>query len=154
MNLQRYLEVVSLIEHVHSKYHRLLKEELGQIGSIGISSVQAAVLFQIGDSKRSINEVRNRTNYIGSDINFIIQKLINNGYLFRERSQYDHRVVNVWLSEEGRALRAALSAMQDRHIRTFFKTGAAPDFERTLWTLRQIEQFLIDRQLDRPDSER
>jgi DNA-binding MarR family transcriptional regulator len=148
MTLQVYLEAISLIEHVHSDYHSLIKEELGCLGLADISSAQAAVLFQIGDGKGSINEVRNRTNYLGPDINWIIKKLIDNSYLLRERSQYDHRIVNVWLSDKGHALYDHLTNMHHRYITLFSERESASDLDRTLCTLRHIEQLCIDLELD------
>jgi hypothetical protein len=39
--------------------------------------------------------------------------------------------------------------MHNQHIRMFPEPDRDPDLDRTVWTLRQIEQFWIDRQVDR-----
>jgi DNA-binding MarR family transcriptional regulator len=144
-----YLETILIIGRIHRNYYSVIREELGRIGSTDINSVEAFILFNIGNAKCAVNEVRNRTNYLGSNLTHIIRKLIENGYLLDERSQHDHRVVNVWHSDKGRTLCNWLTEMHDRYIGTSSEPGNHSDLERTLWTLRQIEQLCIDRQLER-----
>jgi DNA-binding MarR family transcriptional regulator len=140
--------MISLLARVHSNYLDLIGEELDRIGSDDINSIQARILFNIGDAKIPINEVKTRGNYLGSNVSYIIRKLFESGYLFRERSLYDLRAVDIWLSGKGRALCDRLTEMHDGRIGMSPDPGGNPDLERTVWTLRQIEQFWIDRLLD------
>jgi DNA-binding MarR family transcriptional regulator len=145
----RYLEVISLIERVHRSYLGLIAAELDQIGSKDINSVQALILLNIGSIKIAINEVRTRGNYLGSNMSYIIKNLLGNGYLLHERSPHDRRVVVIWLSDKGRALCDRLTEVHDRHVGSMLsEPGCHPDLDRTVWTLRQIEQFWIDRELE------
>jgi DNA-binding MarR family transcriptional regulator len=147
--IESYLEVVALIERLHRNYRNLVREGLDRIGSHDINSVQALILFNIGDVKIAVNEVRTHGNYLGSNTGYIIKKLIENGYLLHERSAQDRRSVDLRLSDKGRALCARLREIHDRHNGIIPEPDHGPDLDRTVWTLRQIEQFWIDRELDR-----
>jgi hypothetical protein len=74
---------------------------------------------------------------------------LRTGYLLHERSLRDLRSVDIWLSNKGRSICDRLIEMHNQHIRMFPEPDRDPDLDRTVWTLRQIEQFWIDRQVDR-----
>jgi DNA-binding MarR family transcriptional regulator len=147
--IESYLEAVALIERLHRNYRNLVRESLDRIGSHDINSVQALILFNIGATKIAVNEVRTHGNYFGSNTGYIIKKLIANGYLLHERSPRDLRSVDIWLSNKGRSICDRLIEMHNQHIRMFPELDRDPDLDRTVWTLRQIEQFWIDQQVDR-----
>jgi len=142
-----YVQVISLIERLHCNYHGFITQELDRIGAADIHSIQAAILLQIGDTKRSLNEIRNSTNYLGSNLSQIIKSLVSNGYLLHERPHYDHRIVNVWLSDKGRQLYDHLTNMHHRYIKLFPEHESISEIEGTICTLRQLEQFCIDLEL-------
>jgi DNA-binding MarR family transcriptional regulator len=56
-----------------------------------INSVQAVMLFNIGDAEMTVGELTWRGCYLGSNVSYNVKKLTENGYLARERSKYDRR---------------------------------------------------------------
>src|SRR5690348_9491080 len=135
-----------MVESVNRNYHRRIKEELDRLGLDDINAVQASLLFHIGEEKIEVGQVRSRGNYLGLNTSYIIKSLVENQYLCHERSSYDSRVRQVWVTDKGRWLSACLRDMHDRDIAV--PGGGETDLDHDLWTLRQIEQFWIDQELD------
>jgi DNA-binding MarR family transcriptional regulator len=144
-----YFEIISLVERVSRNYLKFLGSRLDQIGSGDINSVQAFILLNVGEDKVTVNELRNRINYLETRINQIVRKLIENGYLLCERSQHDRRIINVWLSCKGSTLCTRLIQLHEQYSSTFPDSIGGADVEITIFTLRKIEQFWIDQALDR-----
>lgn len=145
-SMESYVEATSLIERAHHEYLCLIGEKLEFIGANDLNSVQAVILLHIGDAKIAINEVRTKGNYFGSNLSYIIKRLVENGYLKRERSSHDFRSVDIWLTEKGRSF---YDQMVDLRGGIFPKHPSHGRLERAVLTLNQLEQFWIDRQLDR-----
>jgi DNA-binding MarR family transcriptional regulator len=147
--IDAYLKMIWLMEQVHWQYINRIREELDRSGCNDIASIEALILFNVGDDKIACSEIRTRGNYLGSNLSYILKNLIENGYLLHERSPHDLRVVHIWLSDKGHVLRNRLIDMHDGDFGTIPERENDPDLTRTVWTLRQIEQFWIDRELDR-----
>lgn len=144
-----HLDIMLLVGRLHRIGFDLLENELYRIGASDLTSAHAFVLLNIAHRTNSIDEVRNRTNYVGATFTKIIQTLVSRGYVWSERSPYDRRVYEVWLSEKGKLLHAQLADSYDQSLDRFFAHLGRPELDRTIRTLQQIEDLLIDQTLDR-----
>ena len=86
-----YLETISLIERLHRHFLEVVKSELDRLDIRDLNSVQALILFNIGEEELTGGELTNRGYYLGSNVSFIVKKLVENGYLLEERSKHDRR---------------------------------------------------------------
>jgi DNA-binding MarR family transcriptional regulator len=77
--------------------------------------VQGLILFNIGDAEMTVGELTQRGCYLGSNASYNVKKMVENGYLAQERSEYDRRSNNVRLTEKGTELHARLQSMHQRH---------------------------------------
>ena len=137
-----YLEIISLIERLHRQFLEVVKLELEGLGIHDINSVQAVMLFNIGDAEMTVGELTLRGCYLGSNVSYNVKKMVENGYLAQERSVHDRRSIHVKLTKNGRALRDQLSAMHERHISMLKQTAIKPaDLEAAVTTLRRLERF-------------
>ena len=141
--VDRYAEVISVIRQVHHQYLNLIRAQLDQIGVKDINSVQAIILLNIGDATIAIHELRTRGNYLGANVSYIIKRLVGNGYLIQQCSSNDLRTSDIWLSDKGRALCDRLTEVHEH-----FNTEGRHESGSAVWTLRQLEQFWIDLQLE------
>jgi DNA-binding MarR family transcriptional regulator len=146
--IARYLEVIRAIESVHRNYIQVIKEELDRLGLDGVNTLQALVLFNVGDAEITVNGLRNRINYLGSHFSSLLKELVNKGYLLHENSDSDRRATGVSLSNKGRALYDKLVAIHNRRMGVVADLASNPSLECAVWTLRQIEQFWIEQKLD------
>ena len=101
----RYLECLNLVERLHRQLLDVIKDELDRRGERVVNSVQALLLFNIGDQELTAGELRTRGHYLGSNVSYNLKKLVESGYIHHERSDVDRRSVHVSLTDKGAAIR-------------------------------------------------
>ncbi len=142
MRYDNYLEVISLIERLHRGFLEVVKFELDGCGFHDINSVQAMLLFNIGDAEISVRDLTLRGYYLGSNVSYNLKKMVENGYIVQERSVHDRRSIHVKLTDKGRSLRDRLSDMHRRHVETLGQTAITDaNLAGVVMTLRLLEQF-------------
>ena len=141
-----YLETLSLIERLHRQLLDVIKDELDRRDEREINSVQALLLFNVGDQELTAGELRTRGHYLGSNVSYNLKKLVEAGYVHHERSSVDRRSVLVRLTNKGEAVRNMLSGLFDRHLVSLEAVGnvGSADFELISTSLRRLERFWID----------
>ncbi len=139
-----YFELSLLIERLHRHLLEIIKLELDELGSHDINSVQAMMLFNIGDAEMTIGELTLRDCYLGSNVSYNVKKMAENGYLVHERSVHDRRSIRVRATEKGRALSQKLSEMHQRHLDRLQDTDITEiDLKEVAVTLRRLERFWL-----------
>lgn len=149
--IAKYLEMISVTERVYHGYLRRIKRELEGIGVSDINSVHALLIFHIADKEVQLNEIAVKANYLGFNTSYIIKKLRAGGYICSQRSTEDLRVLKIWLTEKGYSLWHRLKTMHDRDLGQF--SDHEDELGDAIWALQQIEQFWIDRELERLPQE-
>src|SRR6202167_5721396 len=141
-----YLEALNLIERLHRQLLDVIKDELDRRDEREINSVQALLLFNIGDQELTAGELRTRGHYLGSNVSYNLKKLVEAGYIHHERSEADRRSVLVRLTAKGEAVRDTLSQLFHRHLGSLEAVGnvSAGDFDTMNTALRRLERFWID----------
>jgi DNA-binding MarR family transcriptional regulator len=110
-----YLETLSLVERLHRLLLDVIKDEFERLNILEINSVQALLLFNIGDNEVTAGELKSRGYYQGSNVSYNLKKLVDLGYMHHERCQIDRRSVRVRLTPRGRELRETLAGLFQRH---------------------------------------
>ncbi len=123
-----YLEALTLVERLHRRLLDVIKDEFDRRGRADINSVQALLLYNIGDKELTAGELRTRGYYLGSNVSYNLKKLVELGFLDHQRSRVDRRSVRIRLTAQGQEIRkivdsALPEARQDggagrRHLRT------------------------------------
>jgi DNA-binding MarR family transcriptional regulator len=141
-----YLETLSLIERLHRQLLDVIKDELDRRDEREINSVQALLLFNVGDQELTAGELRTRGHYLGSNVSYNLKKLVEAGYVHHERSSVDRRSVLVRLTNKGEAVRNMLSGLFDRHLFSLEAVGnvGSSELESISASLRRLERFWID----------
>jgi DNA-binding MarR family transcriptional regulator len=143
---KKYLDMLSLIERLHRQLLDVIKDELDRRDEREINSVQALLLFNVGDQELSAGELRTRGHYLGSNVSYNLKKLVEAGYIHHERSSVDRRSVLVHLTRKGEIVRDMLRELFDRHLLSLEAVGnvGGGDFDEMNACLRRIERFWID----------
>src|SRR5467141_1087633 len=102
MTKNYFFELNPLIERLHHRMLEIVKLELEGLGIQDINSVQAMMLFNIGDAEMTIGELTLRGCYLGSNVSYNVKKMTENGYIALERSVHDRRSIRVRLTDKGR----------------------------------------------------
>src|SRR3954466_2644963 len=143
---KHYLEALNLVERLHRQLLDVIKDELDRRGERVVNSVQALLLFNIGDQELTAGELRTRGHYLGSNVSYNLKKLVESGYIHHERSDIDRRSVHVSLTEKGREIREVVTTLFERHLDSLEAVGnvRAEDFEDLNTSLRRLERFWLD----------
>src|SRR5579871_4144526 len=84
---KHYLEALNLVERLHRQLLDVIKDELDRRDEREINSVQALLLFNVGDQELTAGELRTRGHYLGSNVSYNLKKLVESGYIHHERSR-------------------------------------------------------------------
>ncbi|MDP2358924.1 MAG: MarR family winged helix-turn-helix transcriptional regulator [Beijerinckiaceae bacterium] len=141
-----YLEALTLVERLHRRLLDVIKDEFDRKGHTEINSVQALLLYNIGDKELTAGELRTRGYYLGSNVSYNVKKLVEMGYLHHARSRVDRRAVRISLTPKGKQVHDAVSAVYEKHVSTVEQIGGIPaeDFERVNNALGRLERFWTD----------
>ncbi|MBY0612624.1 MAG: MarR family winged helix-turn-helix transcriptional regulator [Beijerinckiaceae bacterium] len=141
-----YLESLTLVERLHRRLLDVIKDEFDRRGRADINSVQALLLYNIGDKEVTAGELRTRGYYLGSNVSYNVKKLVEMGYLSHQRSRIDRRSVRIALTETGQDVHAIVSSLYEKHVRTVEQIGGikADEFSRLNEALTRLERFWTD----------
>ncbi len=141
-----YLEALTYVERLHRRLLDVIKDELDRIGCSEINSVQALLLFNIGDAEMTAGELRTRGHYLGSNVSYNLKKLVEAGYISHQRSRLDRRSVRVRLTDKGRAICKSIDELYNKHCRSVAEVGDISIAELKLInsTLHKLERFWTD----------
>jgi len=146
-----YLEALTLVERLHRRLLDVIKDEFDRRGRADINSVQALLLYNIGDKELTAGELRTRGYYLGSNVSYNLKKLVEMGFLDHQRSRVDRRSVRIKLTDKGREVRDVVDTLYQKHVRTVEQVGGinADEFSALNKALHRLERFWTDQILYR-----
>ena len=118
-----YLEALTLVERLHRRLLDVIKDEFDRRGRADINSVQALLLYNVGDKELTAGELRTRGYYLGSNVSYNLKKLVETGFLDHQRSRVDRRSVRIKLTDKGREVRDIVNSLYQKHVRTVEQVG-------------------------------
>ena len=141
-----YLEALTLVERLHRRLLDVIKDEFERRGRDDVNSVQALLLYNIGDKELTASELRTRGYYLGSNVSYNVKKLVEMDYLHHARSRVDRRAVRISLTDKGRQVHDIVRDLYDKHARTIGPIGgiSGDDFQRLNQALMRLERFWTD----------
>ena len=146
-----YLEALTLVERLHRRLLDVIKDEFDRRGRADINSVQALLLYNIGDKELTAGELRTRGYYLGSNVSYNLKKLVEMGFLDHQRSRVDRRSVRIRLTAQGQEIRRIVEALYQKHVRTVEQVGgiSSEEFGSLNKSLHRLERFWTDQILYR-----
>lgn len=145
-----YLEALTLVERLHRRLLDVIKDEFDRRGRADINSVQALLLYNIGDKELTAGELRTRGYYLGSNVSYNLKKLVELGFLDHQRSRVDRRSVRIRLTPQGQEVRRIVDLYQ-KHVKTVEQVGgiSGEEFSTLNKSLHRLERFWTDQILYR-----
>ncbi len=146
-----YLEALTLVERLHRRLLDVIKDEFDRRGRADINSVQALLLYNIGDKELTAGELRTRGYYLGSNVSYNLKKLVELGFLDHQRSRVDRRSVRIRLTPQGQEVRRIVDALYQKHVKTVEQVGgiSGEEFSTLNKSLHRLERFWTDQILYR-----
>jgi DNA-binding MarR family transcriptional regulator len=134
-----YLAAIRRIEGLHKTLGLMIESNLRRMGRPAVTSVQALLLFNMGDSELTAGELRSRGHYPGTNVSYTLKKLVSLGYIYQQRSETDRRSVRVRLTEEGREIADIVGQLFESHTSKMTRESL-PGLEPLL----QLENFWVN----------
>ncbi len=141
-----YVQSLNLVERLHRQLLDVIKDDLDRAGVVDINSVQALLLFNIGDAELTAGELRSRGHYLGSNVSYNLKKLVESGYIHHKRSEQDRRSVRVSLTENGQRICERVHELYEHHVGSISEVGgiSEADMKSMIKTLQRLERFWTD----------
>ena len=141
-----YLRALRMIERLHRLLLDVIKDEFDRRGGADLNSVQALLLYNMGDSELTAGELKTRGYYLGSNVSYNLKKLVDMGYLHYKRSDTDRRSVRVSLTPKGLEARDVILKLYQRQLGSVEAVGqvALDDFKGLNKALMRLERFWAD----------
>lgn len=141
-----YLDNLALLERLHRLLLDVIKDEFERVAILEINSVQALLLFNIGENEVTAGELKSRGYYQGSNVSYNLKKLVELGFMHHQRSEIDRRSVRVRLTEKGRRVRGMLTELFQRHAEGLAKRGLVDvnNMENMNQSLKRMERYWTD----------
>jgi len=132
------LDVYRTLRHA---YQRLKRDTREKLVAKGVTWPQFHALYHIDDEQGiSVNALARELDCNASNVTGLIDRMIENNWVYREHSKEDRRVWLVKLTDEGKALKARLIPERQNDIRE--RMSALNDEE--LATLKALLEKLMD----------
>jgi DNA-binding MarR family transcriptional regulator len=141
-----YLRALRLVERLHRLLLDVIKDEFDRLGGAELNSVQALLLYNIGDSELTAGELKTRGYYHGSNVSYNLKKLVDMGYIHYKRSDKDRRSVRVSLTDKGLDARAVIQKLYQRQLGSIEQVGqiSMDEFKGLNKALVRLERFWTD----------
>ena len=141
-----YMEALTLVERLHRRLLDVIKDEFDRRDRGDVNSVQALLLYNIGDKELTASELRTRGYYLGSNVSYNVKKLVEMGYLHHARSRIDRRSVRISLTPKGKEVHDIVSDLYEKHAMTVEQIGgvSSDEFKVLNTSLSRLERFWTD----------
>ena len=141
-----YLEALTLVERLHRRLLDVIKDEFDRRGRADINSVQALLLYNIGDKELTAGELRTRGYYLGSNVSYNLKKLVDLNFINHQRSRIDRRSVRVSLTPKGNEVADVVAGLYERHVGSIEQVGGinTDEFKQMNRALQRLDRFWND----------
>jgi DNA-binding MarR family transcriptional regulator len=141
-----YLETLSMVERLHRLLLDVVKDEFERLGLLDINSVQALLLFNVGDNEVTAGELKSRGYYQGSNVSYNLKKLVEAEYMHHQRCEIDRRAVRVKLTAKGQNIRAVISELFRKHAKGMLDKDILgyESIDGINTSLRRVERYWTD----------
>ncbi len=141
-----YLQALRLIERLHRLLLDVIKDEFDREGGSELNSVQALLLYNIGDAELTAGELKSRGYYLGSNVSYNLKKLVDMGYIHYKRSETDRRSVRVSLTDRGMHACEVVNRLYERQLGSLSAVGEVnqTDVQQLNRALVRLERFWSD----------
>jgi DNA-binding MarR family transcriptional regulator len=141
-----YVQALHLIERLHHLLLDVIKDEFDRLGTSDLNSVQALLLYNMGDNELTAGELKSRGYYLGSNVSYNLKKLVEMGYIDYERSETDRRSVRVSLSAKGKAASEVVKKLYQRQLGSVEAVAqvTADDLQGLNKALGRLERYWTD----------
>lgn len=132
-------DVISLISKIREEVNRFIVSEMERYGLDGIATSHGDIIYSLFKNPRlTMAEISKGINKDKSTVTALVEKLVRLGYVTKERSKEDTRVVYVALTNKGRELEPAFDAISEKLLTVFYSNISDKEKKDVLSVLTKI----------------
>ena len=141
-----YQQSLRLVERLHRLLLDVIKDEFDRLGGTDLNSVQALLLYNIGEGELTAGELKTRGYYLGSNVSYNLKKLVDMGYIHYKKSETDRRSVRVSLTDKGLEACQVVDQLYERQLASIEAVAqiTISDFQNLNRSLVRLERFWTD----------
>lgn len=133
---------IALISRIREKANRLIVSELEDHGITGIVPSHGDILNVLFREKRcTMNELAKKIHRTKPNVTVLIDKLVEYGYVQKEKSAEDNRVTYITLTDKGESLRPVFLSISTKLNKIVYGRLSPEDAE----SLEKMLQAISDR---------
>lgn len=143
MKDMRKNNVVALTSRITEKAHKLIIRELESNGIHGIVPSHGGILAMLfSETKYTMKELADRINRTKPTVTVLVDKLVELGYVTKEKSVEDSRVTYISLTDKGAGLQPIFAAVSDKLNAVVYQNLSDAEAELVEKLLGRISQNL------------
>jgi len=141
-----YLQTMRHLERLHRLLLDVIRDEFERGEKLGVTAVQALLLYNIGDQELTPGELRGRGYYLGSNVSYNLKKLMSSGYIEKKVSSLDRRSVSIRLTTVGKDICDRIDELYDRQLQAVEAIGglAIDEMSNMNDNMQRLERFWHD----------
>lgn len=133
-------DVISIISRIRQKTNNLIVSELSRKGVHGIVVSHGDILYALFRKDRmTMAEIASRIGKDKSTVTTLVNKLVNLGYVIKERAAEDTRVIYVNLTPLGKKLEPLFAEISNRVLEVFYTNISEQEKLELLRILSKID---------------
>lgn len=134
---------IALISRIAQKAHQLIVSELEAHGMDGIVPSHGEILLHLlTGEKYTMRELAEKIHRTKPTVTVLVDKLVNLGYVTKEKSNEDSRVTFIRLTEKGRGLKPSFIEISEKLNAVVYRDLSEEEAEVFEVILKKVNQNL------------
>lgn len=131
--------VISLISKIREKVNRFIVSEMSKHGVEDIVTSHGDIIYALFEKQSlTMAEIAEKIGRDKSTVTALVDKLVRLGYIKKEKSIEDTRVVNVTLTLKGNELKPVFEAISKEVLEVFYLNISEKEKEELIRILNKI----------------
>lgn len=132
-------DAISLISKIKEKVNRFILSEMAEQGIQDLATSHGDIIYALyNNSRMTMAEIAKKIGKDKSTVTALVDKLVRNGYVAKERDVTDSRIVHVTLTAKGEQLKPAFEHISRRMLDAFYADVTEAEKKELLRILMKI----------------
>jgi len=133
--------IISLISTIREKAHKFIMHEMKERNIQGLVTSHGDILVALfNEQVLTMKDIANRIEKDKSTVTALVDKLVDIGYVKKEKDSSDNRVILVLLTEEGKKLQSSFDEISNALLSTVYKGFSEDEKETLINNLTRIKE--------------
>ena len=132
-------DAISLISKIKEKVNRFILSEMAGQGIQDLATSHGDIIYALyNNSRMTMAEISKKIGKDKSTVTALVDKLVRNGYVVKERDATDSRIIHVALTAKGEQLKPAFEDISQRLLDAFYADVTEAEKKELLRILMKI----------------